>query len=85
MASTRTVRKIFGLPAWVQDGPRINRRKDVSSEHILAWSHQNISLEGWISVANQVIIESIWYISSCANISTQAFKLARALIRNFVW
>lgn len=35
-------------------------------------------------MANQVILASIWYITSCACISLKEFKQAKALVMNYV-
>ena len=32
-----------------------------------------------------MILSSIWYLASCTDLSSKALKLARALVRNYVW
>ena len=52
---------------------------------LTTWSNHTLSLAGQIMVANQVVLASIWYLSSCANITAATFRQTRGLIRNFVW
>jgi hypothetical protein len=34
---------------------------------LISWSHNTFSLAGWILVANQVLLASIWYLAACWN------------------
>jgi exonuclease III len=54
-------------------------------KHLFKWADQKLSLAGRIMIANQVILSSIWYLASCTDLSSKALKLARALVRNYVW
>lgn len=54
-------------------------------KHLHRWAGNKLSLAGRIMIANQVIFSSIWYIASCMDFSTQAIKLARATVRNYMW
>lgn len=36
-------------------------------------------------VSNQVILSSIWYLASCTDFSGKSLKLARAVVRNYIW
>ena len=36
-------------------------------------------------IANQVVLSSIWYLASCTDLSGKALKLARAMVRNYMW
>jgi len=49
------------------------------------WSPKPLSMATRILVSNQVILASIWYIASCANISQEVLKKVKALIRNYIW
>jgi len=46
---------------------------------------QNKLVHGRILVNNQVILASIWYIASGADLAKSVLQKARTLIRNFVW
>lgn len=61
-----------------------NKMLEQVRNHIMIWSHQKLSLAGRLLVANQAILASIWYITSCANISSKLFKQAKALVRYYV-
>lgn len=54
-------------------------------KHLLRWSSSKLSLAGRIMVSNQVVLSSIWYLASCTDLSGQALKLARAMVRNYIW
>lgn len=54
-------------------------------KHLFKWADQKLSLTGRIMISNQVILSSIWYLASCTDLSSKALKLARALVRNYVW
>ena len=73
----------FGLhiPQRVKDEKMMGQIR----KHLLRWAGSKLSLAGKIMVCNQVVLSSIWYLKSCADISGQAFKLARATVRNYMW
>ena len=54
-------------------------------KHLSRWAGNKLSLAGRIMVSNQVILSSIWYLASCTDISGQALKTARAMVRNYIW
>lgn len=54
-------------------------------KHLAKWSTNKLSLAGRIMVSNQVILSSIWYLASCTDISGQTLKVARAIVRNYMW
>ena len=54
-------------------------------KHLLRWSGSKLSLAGRIMVSNQVVLSSIWYLASCTDLSGQSLKLARAMVRNYIW
>ena len=49
------------------------------------WSSQHLSLAGWVLVANQVLLGSVWYIASCWMLHRGVMRQVRRLIRNFLW
>lgn len=54
-------------------------------KHLFKWSNQKLSLAGRIMISNQVILLSIWYLASCTDLSGKALKLARSMVRNYMW
>lgn len=54
-------------------------------KHLAIWSTHKLSLAGRIMIANQVILSSIWYLASCTDLSGKTLKLARAMVRNYMW
>lgn len=52
---------------------------------LLTWTSKKLSLGGRVLVSNQVIATSIWYLASCLDVSRDALKQVRAMIRNYVW
>lgn len=54
-------------------------------KHLAIWSTQKLSLAGRNMIANQVILSSIWYLASCTDLSGKTLKLARAMVRNYMW
>lgn len=49
------------------------------------WSSRKLSMAARVLVSNQVVLASIWYIASGADISKSILAKARALVRNFIW
>ena len=81
--STRYLGYPFGI-----DFPQ--KEKDVKMfsqirKHIQRWSVNKLSLARRIMVSNQVVLSSIWYLASCTNLSGKSLKLARAVVRNYMW
>lgn len=52
---------------------------------LLTWTSKKFSLRGRVLVSNQVIAASIWYLASCLDVSNEALKQVRAMLRNYVW
>ena len=52
---------------------------------LAAWSPRKLSLAARILVTNQVVLASIWYIASCADLDKSILQKARTMVRNFVW
>ena len=73
----------FGLhiPQRVKDEKMMGQIR----KHLLRWAGSKLFLAGRIMVCNQVVLSSIWYLTSCADIFGHAFKLARATVRNYMW
>lgn len=80
---TRYLGYPFGLhiPQQEKDGTMLNQLR----KHLFKWSGQKLSLVGRIMISNQVILSSIWYLSSCSDLSGKALKLARSMVRNYMW
>ena len=80
---TRYLGYPFGLriPQQEKDSKMLSQLR----KHLFKWSNQNLSLAGRIMIANQVVLSSIWYLASCTDLSSKALKLARALVRNYIW
>lgn len=51
---------------------------------LIAWSHNLLSLAGWILVANQVFLASMWYLVACWNPNPRMITQIRRVIRNFI-
>jgi hypothetical protein len=49
------------------------------------WTNKKLSMAARVLVTNQVVLASIWYIASCADISKVVLHKARTLVCNFVW
>lgn len=54
-------------------------------KHLFKWSSQKLSLARRIMISNQVMLSSIWYLASYTNLSGKTLKLARSMIRNYMW
>jgi hypothetical protein len=80
---TRYLGYPFGLHISQQD--KDNKMLGQIRKHLHRWANQQLSLAGRIMVANQVILSSVWYLASCTDFSGHALKLARAIVRNYVW
>ena len=52
---------------------------------ILFWSSARLSLAGRVVVANQVLLATMWYITSCWVFSSSCISQIQRLIRNFLW
>jgi hypothetical protein len=52
---------------------------------LISWSNSMLSLVGRILVANQVLLASIWYLSTCWNPNPRMCSQVRGVIRNFIW
>ena len=49
------------------------------------WSIARLSLAGRVVVANQVLLATMWYITSCWIFSRSCISQVQRLIRNFLW
>jgi hypothetical protein len=54
-------------------------------KHLAIWSTQKLSLVGRIMIVNQVVLSSLWYLASCTELSGKALKLAKTMVRNYMW
>ena len=52
---------------------------------LLFWSSAHLSLAGRIVVANQVLLATMWYITSCWIFSSSCISQLQRLILNFLW
>ena len=52
---------------------------------LLFWSSAHLSLAGRVVVANQVLLATMWYITSCWIFSRSCINQVQRLIRNFLW
>ena len=73
----------FGLRIPQQE--KDNKMLSQIRKHLAIWSTQKLSLAGRIMIVNQVVLSSIWYLASCTDLSGKALKLAKALVRNYMW
>ena len=80
---TRYLGYPFGIQITQQE--KDNKMLGQVRKHLHRWSENKLSLAGRIMVSNQVILSSIWYLASCMDFSTQALKLVRATVRNYMW
>ena len=81
--ATRYLGYPFGLNISQQD--KDNKMLGQMRKHLQRWTNVKLSLAGRIMIANQVILSSIWYLASCTYLSGHALKLARAMVRNYIW
>ena len=81
------VTRYLGYPFGVQIAQKEKDNKMLSQirKHLHRWANNKLSLAGRIMVSNQVILSSIWYLASCTDFSSQALKLVRATVRNYIW
>ena len=49
------------------------------------WSAAHLSLAGKVVVANQVLLATLWYITSCWIFSNSCISQVQRPIRNFLW
>lgn len=80
---TRYLGYPFGLH--IAQKEKDNKMLSQIRKHMSRWAGNQLSLAGRIMVSNQVILSSIWYLASCTDISGQALKTARAIVRNYIW
>ena len=52
---------------------------------LIFWSSARLSLAGRVVVANQVLLATMWYITSCWIFSGSCISQVQRLIRNFLW
>ena len=52
---------------------------------LLFWSSARLSLAGRVVVTNQVLLATMWYITSCWIFSSSCIGQVQRLIRNFLW
>lgn len=62
-----------------------NKVLQVVRGKLVDWSSKWLSVIGRILVANHVILASVWYIFSCANISLSSLKKVKTLVHNYIW
>jgi hypothetical protein len=67
-------------------------QKEVDSKILLTiksklavWAKKPLSTAARILASNQLILASIWYIASCADISLGALTKVKTLVRNYIW
>lgn len=80
---TRCLGYPFGLniPQKDKDGKNLGQ----ICKHLSKWANLPLSLAGRIVIANQVVFSSIWYFASCTDYTGQALKIAKAIVRNYIW
>ena len=71
----------FRIPQKEKDSKMLNQLR----KHLFKWAGQKLSLAGRIMIANQVVLSSIWYLASCTDLSSAVLKLARAMVRHYIW
>ena len=52
---------------------------------LLHWSSARLSLAGRVVVANQVLLATMWYVTSCWIFSSSCISQVQRLITNFLW
>ena len=52
---------------------------------LIFWSSARLSLAGRALVANQVLLATMWYVTSCWIFSSSCISQIQRLIRNFLW
>ena len=52
---------------------------------LIFWSSARLSLAGREMVANQVLLATMWYVTSCWIFSSSCISQVQRLIRNFLW
>ena len=52
---------------------------------LIYWSTRALSQAGRLLISNQVILASLWYLASTADIGLQTLKTAQGLVQNFLW
>ena len=52
---------------------------------LIFWSSARLSLAGRAVVANQVLLATMWYVTSCWIFSSSCISQIQRLIRNFLW
>lgn len=84
---TGEVTRYLGYPFGIDIPQKEKDAKMLSQirKHLLSWSGNKLSLAGRIMVSNQVVLSSIWYLASCTDFSGKSLKLARAIVRNYIW
>ena len=54
-------------------------------KHLLKWTNHPLSLARRIMISNQVVLSSIWYLTSWYDLTWKAPKIAKATVRNYIW
>ena len=74
-----------------QVGPDLSPEQQIAPlllsirKKLLFWSSARLSLAGRIVVTNQVLLATMWYITSCWIFSSSCISQVQRLIRNFLW
>ena len=71
----------INIPPEVQIAPLLHSMR----KKLLYWSNRRLSLAGRLVVANQVLLSSMWYVTSCWIYVKSAIGQIQRLIRNFIW
>ena len=77
----------LGFPLGFNMGQKEKNAKVLSEIRgkLAQWVNKPLSMAARILVTNQVVLASIWYIASCADLARSVLAKARTLVRNFIW
>ncbi|KAG0571879.1 hypothetical protein KC19_VG050800 [Ceratodon purpureus] len=79
--------KYLGSPIGFKMNPANRDRKVIIqlTKQLMISSPRKLSMTGRHLIVNQVLLASIWYLCSCASLTTSAFKQIRGIVRNYLW
>jgi len=71
----------FRVPQSVRNEKILTLTRDA----LIYWSIKALSQAGRLLIANQVILASLWYLASTADLGLKTLRITQGLIRDYLW
>ena len=79
--------RYLGFPVGYKMSQKAKNDKAIQQirSKLAVWAPRKLSMAAHVLVTNQVVLASIWYLASCADLSKSVLQKARTLVGNFIW